>query len=200
MLPSSNIMGANDKLEHSSRFGKKGACQWNHSRQRPGRLATTPAEHGCLSNVLQFLIANLELEFELSPKRISNLKFSNRKFMTIFQSENWAASRFRRFQPANPRKKTARSSQFLIAADDPSRLGILSDQRESKELGWESARILRKAESPNFLIATFTVSEIESTCSKQATKQFSNSYKNAVLEFSPLRGVASAHAIGADHA
>jgi hypothetical protein len=193
-------MGAERKLERSSRSGKKGACQWNHSRQHFGWLATTPAEHGCLSNVLQFLIANLELEFELSPKRISNLKFSNRKFMTIFQSENWASSEFRRLQPANPWKKTARSSQLLIATDDPTRIGILSDQRESKELGWESAKILRKAESPNFLIATFTVSEIESTCSKQTTKQFSNSYKNAVLEFPPLRGAARAHAMGADHA
>jgi len=99
MLPSSNIMGAEDKLERGSRNGKKGACQWNHNGQHSGWLATTPAEHGCLSNALQFLIANLELEFELSPKRISNLKFSNRKFMTIFQSENWAASEFRRLQP-----------------------------------------------------------------------------------------------------
>jgi hypothetical protein len=101
MLPSSNIMGANDKLEPSSRWEEKGACQWNHSGQHSGWLATTPAEHRCLSNALQFLIANLELEFELSPKRISNLKISNRKFMTIFQSENWAASEFRRLPPPN---------------------------------------------------------------------------------------------------
>ena len=96
------MMGAEDKLERGSRWGKKGACQWNHSGQHPGWLATTPAEHGCLSNALQFLIANLELEFELSPKRISNLKISNRKFMTIFQSENWATSEFRRRQPTSP--------------------------------------------------------------------------------------------------
>jgi hypothetical protein len=95
-------MGAEEKLERGSRWGKRGACQWNNSGQYPGWLATTPAEHGCLSNALQFLIANLELEFKLSPKRISNLKFSNRKFMTIFQSENWAASEFRRLQPTSP--------------------------------------------------------------------------------------------------
>jgi len=64
-------------------------------------LATIPAEHRYLSNALQFLIANLDLEFKLSPKRISNLKISNRKFMTVFQSENWAASEFRRLQPTN---------------------------------------------------------------------------------------------------
>jgi hypothetical protein len=101
MLPSSNMMEARRKLERGSRWGKKGACQWNHSGRPSGWLAATPAEHRYLSNALQFLIANLELEFKLSPKRISNLKISNRKFMTIFQSENWAASEFRRLQPTN---------------------------------------------------------------------------------------------------
>jgi len=48
------MMGAEDKLERSSRWGKKGACQWNHSGRPSGWLAT-PAEHGCLSNALQFL-------------------------------------------------------------------------------------------------------------------------------------------------
>jgi len=94
-------MGAEDKLERGSRWERKGACQWNHSGRPSGWLAMIPAEHGCLSNALQILIANLELEFELSPKRISNLKISNRKFMTIFQSENWAALEFRRLQPTN---------------------------------------------------------------------------------------------------
>ena len=101
MLPSSNIMGAERKLERGSRWEKKGACQWNHSGRPSGWLGTIPAEHRYLSNSLQFLIANLELEFELGPKRISNLKISNRKFMTIFKSENWAASEFRRLQPTN---------------------------------------------------------------------------------------------------
>jgi hypothetical protein len=32
----------------------------------------------------EFLIANLELEFHITPIRISNLKFSNRKFSAIF--------------------------------------------------------------------------------------------------------------------
>ncbi len=118
MLPSSNIMGAEYKLERSSQRGTKGASQWNYSGQHPGWLATTPAEHRCLSNALQFLIANLELRFELSPKRISNPKISNRKFMTIFQSENWAASEFRRHRRPNFWKKTARSPEFLIGTFD----------------------------------------------------------------------------------
>jgi len=33
---------------------------------------------------LKFLIANLELEFHLSPIRISDLKFSNRKEIAVF--------------------------------------------------------------------------------------------------------------------
>jgi hypothetical protein len=179
VLPSSNIVGAEGKLDSSSQWEKKGACQWNHSGQRSVWPAT-PAEHGCLSNALQFLIANLELEFKLSPKRISKLKFSNRKFMAIFQSENWAASEFRRHRQANSWENTAaRQPEFLIATDDPTRIGILSDQRESKELGWDPAKILRKAESPNFLIATVAISGIESTRGKQTTKQISNSNKNA---------------------
>ena len=93
-------MGAERKLERGSLWEKKGTCHWNHSGQPFGGLAT-PAEHRCLSNALQFLIANLELGLKLSPKRISNLKISNRKFMTIFKSENWAASEFRRLQPTN---------------------------------------------------------------------------------------------------
>jgi hypothetical protein len=148
-----------DKLGNGSQFGKKGACQWIHSSQPPDWLAT-PAEHGCLSNALQFLIANLELEFNLSPKRISKLRISNRKYMTIFQSENWAASELRRLPRANSRQTSARSPQFLIA--------------------------------------TFDISEIESTCRKQTPKQISNSNKNGFSAFSQLRN--SARATGRTHA
>ena len=35
----------------------------------------------------KFLIANLELKFHLSPIRISNLNFSNRKFFAIFAAK-----------------------------------------------------------------------------------------------------------------
>ena len=39
------------------------------------------------NRIPKFLIANLELEFQLSPIRINNLKFSNRKFSAIFLPE-----------------------------------------------------------------------------------------------------------------
>src|SRR5579862_3999362 len=43
---------------------------------------------GCgRTRIPAFLIANLELEFHLSPIRISNLKFSNRKFLAIFAAK-----------------------------------------------------------------------------------------------------------------
>jgi hypothetical protein len=169
MLPSSNIMGAGDKLERSS---QKGAFQRNHSGQHLGWLAKTPAEHGCLSNALQFLIANPELEFELSPKRISNLKFSNRKFMTIFQSKNWAASEFQRLPPSISSEKTARSPDFLIGTDDPVRIVILSDQRESKGFNCDPAKILRAAESPNFLIGTDDPARIGILSDRRESKGF----------------------------
>jgi len=200
VLPSSENMGAankEDKIDSGSQFGKKGACQWNHSSQPSCRLAA-PGQHVCLSDALQFLIANPELEFDLSPKRISKLKISNRKYMTNFQSENWAASEFRRLPQANCWKKSARSPQFLIATEDPTRIGILSDQRESKELSWDPAKIARTVEAANFLIATLPISEIESTCGKQTAKQISNSNKNAVSAFSTLRDAA--RVTGSSHA
>ena len=43
-----------------------------------------PSTRQVLSPALSVLIANLELEFHVSPLRITDLKFSNRKFFTIF--------------------------------------------------------------------------------------------------------------------
>jgi hypothetical protein len=149
VLPSSNEMGAEDKFNSGSQFGKKGACQWNHSSQPPDWLAA-PAAQRHLATVLQFLIANPELEFNLSPERISKLKISNRKYMTIFHSENWVASELRRLPRANSWHKSSRS-------------------QSCRKFPWPPWR----------LIATFDTSEIESTSRKQTSKQISNSNKNA---------------------
>src|ERR1700722_2273070 len=43
---------------------------------------------------LQFLIANLELEFRVSAIRINELKFSNRKFLAILRPPFWILSSF----------------------------------------------------------------------------------------------------------
>jgi hypothetical protein len=75
---------------------------------------------------------------------------SNRKYMTIFHSENWAASELRRLSQANSWHNSPRS-------------------QSCRKFPWPPWR----------LIATFAISEIESTCRKQTPKQISNSNKNA---------------------
>ncbi len=67
--------------------------------------------------------------------------------------------------------------RFLIGTDDPARIGILSDQRESKGFGWDPAKTLRMAEPPEFLIGTIDQSENHSTPSKQPTNPNPNGHK-----------------------
>jgi len=87
--------------------------------------------------------------------------------------------------------------KFLIATDDPARIGILSDQRESKGFGWDPAKTLRMAEPPKFLIGTFPQSRNHSTPSKQTTNPNPNSNKTRVsrppqrIADSPWRFAAS---------
>jgi hypothetical protein len=52
----------------------------------PHRIATLKHHEEAEAHMPRhkFLIANLELEFKLSPIKINELKFSNRKFLTIF--------------------------------------------------------------------------------------------------------------------
>jgi hypothetical protein len=52
----------------------------------PHRIATLRHQEEAEAHIPRhkFLIANLELEFKLSPIKINELKFSNRKFLTIF--------------------------------------------------------------------------------------------------------------------
>ena len=51
-----------------------------------GQSGQRAAGHG-ETRARKVLIANLELEFHVSPIRISNLNFSNRKFLTIFAAK-----------------------------------------------------------------------------------------------------------------
>src|ERR1700674_1441428 len=70
----------------------------------------------------------------------------------------------------------------LTATADPTRIGILSEQRESKELSSKPTQrqsALRERKANKRLIATFTNSKIESTCSKQTTYEDSNRNKIA---------------------
>jgi hypothetical protein len=60
---------------------------WQSRRPRlPHRIATLKHQEEAEAHINRhkFLIANLELEFNVSPIRINDLKFSNRKFSAIF--------------------------------------------------------------------------------------------------------------------
>jgi len=50
----------------------------------------------------EFLIANLELEFELSHRKQSALKISNRKYLAIFSLNPSSSSTSTVIQPSNP--------------------------------------------------------------------------------------------------
>jgi len=123
---------------------------------------------------LQNLIANARLEFRVTRSKQRAATKSNRERIAILQSG------FSGLVTRHPSLVTLFRSR-LIATDDPTRIGILSDRRESKELSSDPAKILRTAEAPaTFLIATFAISEFESTHCKHATKQNSNSNRTAI--------------------
>jgi hypothetical protein len=133
---------------------------------------------------LQNLIANARLEFRVTRTKQSTATKSNRERIAILQSG------FSGLVTRHPSLVTLFRSR-PIATDDPTRIGILSDQRRSKELSSDPAKILRTAEAPaTFLIATFANSKFESTHCKHATKQNSNSNKTAI---SGISAPASLH-------
>jgi hypothetical protein len=123
---------------------------------------------------LQNLIANARLEIRATRTKQSTATKSNRERIAILQSG------FSDLVTRHPSLVTLFRSR-LIAIDDPTRMGILSDQRQSKELSSDPAKILRTAQAPaTFLIATFVISEFESTHCKHTTKRNSNSNKTAI--------------------
>ena len=141
---------------------------------------------------LQNLIANARLEFRVTHTKQSTGAKSNRERIAILQSG------FSGLVTRHPSLVTLFRSR-LIATDDPARIGVLSDQRESKELSSDPVKLLRTAEAPaTFLIATLAISEFESTHCKHTTKQNSNSNKTAISGISvavsmPPRLHASLH-------
>jgi hypothetical protein len=79
-------MESNKKSEKRQRNpglpGKTGLARALHSSFQK----SWPSTRQVLNPALSVLIANLELEFHVSPLRITDLKFSNRKFFTVFLS------------------------------------------------------------------------------------------------------------------
>jgi hypothetical protein len=133
---------------------------------------------------LQNLIANARLGIRVTRSKQRTGARSNRERIAILKCD------FSGLVTRHPSLVTLFRSR-LIATDDPTRIGILSDQRESKELSSDPAKIQRMAEAPaTFLIATFAISEFESTCCKQTTKQISNGNKIAI---SGISAPASLH-------
>src|SRR6202030_723285 len=123
---------------------------------------------------LQNLIANARLEIRVTRTKQRTATKSNRERIAILKSG------FSGLVTRHPSLVTLFRSR-LIATDDPTRIGILSDQRESKELSSDPAKILRTAEAPaTFLIATVANSGFESTHCKHATKRNSNRNKIAI--------------------
>ena len=97
---------------------------------------------------LQNLIAKARLEIPATRTKQSTATKSNRERIAILQSG------FSGLVTRYPSLVTLFRSR-LVATDDPTRIGILSDQRESKELSSDPAKILRTAKAPaTFLIAT----------------------------------------------
>jgi PAS domain S-box-containing protein len=73
-------------LSRGVRWQPKGLCVVAKPRTQPTEAAPSlPSESRKLCP--QFLIANPELEFKLSPIRINNLKFPNRKLFALFYPE-----------------------------------------------------------------------------------------------------------------
>ena len=158
--------------------GSPRACGDRPSIRRPFAIPRRP--FSVLSSLepqassLQNLIANARLEFRVTRTKQSAATKSNRERIAILKPG------FSGFVTRHPSLLTLFRSR-LIATDDPTRIGILSDQRESKELSSDPAKIQRTAEAPaTFLIATFANSKFESTHCKHTTKQNSNSNKTAI--------------------
>ena len=87
--------------------------------------STLPQRRHCsdpthLRPLPKFLIANLELEFDLTPIRISNLRFSNRKFSAIF---------YVAFQPTTTRLPTPAVSSSSSEGGAPSLQNLIETPR-----------------------------------------------------------------------
>ena len=72
------------RLTHAlPRILAAGTCRENDAQFATSTISSSSILH--LDSSLQNLIANPELEFHVTPIRISDLKFSNRKFFTVFR-------------------------------------------------------------------------------------------------------------------
>jgi len=140
----------------------------------------------------KFLIANLELEFDLTDRNKSSLRISNRKYLAIFRSRRCGAAFPLLSLPSfNPQ---AASFQNLIANPrlesnpNPRRIsqGQISN-RERMPISDSHSLLGSPACHPSLITRhgisnrNSRITENQSSCSKQRTKQISNRNKNAVV-------------------
>ena len=108
----------------------------NCDRQRTGRTrgslgqGPSPASHQSCAPPTHFLIANLELELNVNPIRINELKFPNRKYSAIFRV-------------GLPQFKNSLATAFLI---ETPRLGFLATPTKQSPIAGsnrDKMRVLR---------------------------------------------------------
>ena len=120
-------------------------CDQRLERRTQGSLRQAPApvpEQSC-APANHFLIANLELELNVNPIRINELRFPNRKYFAIFRVG------LKRFS-ANPLPRT-----FLIETPRLKSLATPRKQRLSADFNRDKTRVLRPPWRNGFLRSAF---------------------------------------------
>jgi hypothetical protein len=154
------------------------------------------------SRLPNFLIANLELEFELTLRNESPLRISNRKYFAIFHSRRSSTTFPLLFlsslqpQPSSFEKLIA--NPRLDSKLNPRKISQLQISNRERMAISESHLLLGLPARHRSLITRHSISnrnsritENQSSSSKQRTKQISNRNKNAVVgtpRFSRLGG------------
>jgi hypothetical protein len=153
----------------SSQLGKTVlACE---SRCVGGGKSTPAADENFRSSA--FLINGPRLEINLSHRKRSTLRISNQRYRAALKSQKSSAPASRRSPfttEASDARTGSQSLRILIANADPSRIGILSDHRESKGV------------SSRFLIANARL-ELNLSHRKHSIVEISNRKWMPVFEF-----------------
>ena len=108
---------------------------------------------------LQFLIANLELEFRVSAIRINELKFSNRKFLAILRPPFWILSSFELQVPSFQNLIENTPLRFRLTHTRTSLLEISNRER----MAFLSSPEVRQACEPLFCLPRITSHQLRVT-------------------------------------
>jgi len=140
----------------------------------------------------EFLIANLELEFELTLRNESPLRISNRKYFAIFHSRRSSTTFPLLFlsslQPQPSSFQNLIENPRLESKLNPRKISQLQISNRERMAISESHLLLGLPARHRSLITRHSISnrnsritENQSSSSKQRTKQISNRNKNAVV-------------------